>query len=97
MATFLFIRGMEPVEIDANFNLVRHRINQAITGTTQDGSKADDKTRNRPLHKLTFKTIVRDEDGDVIAFGRIAPTPDNVIGVGSDEEKDEGGPDEDAE
>ena len=85
MATFLLIRGMEPVEVEASYNLVRQRINQAVTGTDRDGVKADDKERNRPLHKISFKTA----EG-----GRIAIVPDHVIGVGSDTEKDEGGEEE---
>lgn len=85
MSTFLLIRGMEPVEVDASYNLVRHRINQALTGTNQDGSKAEDVVRNRPLHKISFKTM----EG-----GRIAIAPDAIIGVGSDTEKDEGGEEE---
>lgn len=85
MSTFLLIRGMEPVDVDASYNLVRHRVNQALTGTNQDGSKAEDVVRNRPLHKLSFRTT----EG-----GRIAIAPDYIIGVGSDTEKDEGGEEE---
>jgi hypothetical protein len=73
---------MEPVEVQESFNLVRQRINQAITGTNREGVKANDKDRNRPLHTLSFKTM----EG-----GRIAPAPEHVIGVGSDTERDEGG------
>jgi hypothetical protein len=85
MTTFLIIRGIDPVEVQESFNLVRQRVNEAVTGTQRDGSKADDKVRNRPLHKLTFKTL----DG-----GRIAPVPENILAVGSDEERDVGGEDD---
>jgi hypothetical protein len=85
MTTFLIIRGIDPVEVEESFNLVRQRVNEAVTGTQRDGSKADDKVRNRPLHKLTFKTV----DG-----GRIAPVPENILAVGSDEARDAGGEDD---
>jgi hypothetical protein len=86
VTTFLIVRGIDPIEVEESFNLVRQRVNEAITGTSRDGSKAEDKIRNRPLHKLTFKTT----DG-----GRIAPVPENILAVGSDTEKDAGGDDED--
>lgn len=85
MTTFLFVRGLDPVEVEESFNLVRQRINEVVTGTDRDGSKAEDKVRNRPLHKVTFKTA----EG-----GRIAISPENIIGVGSDEERDGGGADD---
>jgi hypothetical protein len=72
---------MEPVEVEESFNLVRQRLNQAITGTNRDGVKADDKERNRPLHKLSFKTT----EG-----GRISVAPEHLIGVGSDSDRDGG-------
>lgn len=77
--TYLFVRGLDPIELDENFNLVRSRINQALTGTNHQGEKANDKTRVRPLNVLTFKTA---------AGGRIAVSPEYVAGVGSDEAKD---------
>lgn len=86
MSTFLFIRGLDPVELEESFNMVRQRVNEVVTGTDRDGSKAEDKVRNRPLHKVTFKTV--QEDGST---GRIAVSPENIIGVGSDTEKDQGG------
>lgn len=95
MATFLIVRGMEDIELAENFNMVRSRINQALTGTNNKAEKADDKTRVRPLNKLTFKTILRDEDDeDEYTIGRIAIAPEHVIGVGSDEEKDGNSDDE---
>jgi len=76
MTTFLFLRGMEIVEVEESFNLVRQRINEVVTNTNRNGTPDED---NKPLHKLSFKTA----DG-----GRVAIAPEYVIGVGSDIEKD---------
>jgi hypothetical protein len=79
MATFLIVQGMDNVEIDENFDKVRHRINQAVTGADKSGEELDAKKAAQPLHDLTFKT----SDG-----GRIAVNPEKVIGVGSTAAKD---------
>ena len=76
MTTFLFLRGMEIVEVEESFNLVRQRINEVVTNTNRAGEPDED---NKPLHKLSFKTA----EG-----GRVAIAPEYVIGVGSDIEKD---------
>ena len=72
MATYLMVRGLEPVEIEESFNLARQRVNEVVTGTNRDGSMD---YRQRPLHKVTFKT----KDN-----GRFAPVPQHILGVGSD-------------
>lgn len=76
MATYLFIRSMEPVVVEENYNLVRQRLNEVITQTNRDGSPDES---NRPMHKVSFHTI----EG-----GRIAIVPEHIIGVGSDEHSD---------
>jgi len=76
VTTFLFLRGMEIVEVEESFNLVRQRINEVVTKTNRDGSEDKDQ---RPLHKVSFKTA----EG-----GRVAIVPEYIIGVGSDLEKD---------
>lgn len=85
MATYLFIQGMDNVEVEESYNLVRQRINRAITGIDKSGETLEPKNAAKPLHDLSFKTA----DG-----GRIAVNPDKIIGVGSDEDRDSGGEDE---
>lgn len=85
MATTLLLQGGE-IDLDENFDKVKQRINQAITGTDRNGNKATDKARARPLHTLSFKT----EDG-----GRVAINPEKVIGVVSDLPKDTARADDD--
>lgn len=83
MATFLFVQGLDPIELaeDESFNKARSRGNQSLTGTNSRAEKeTDDKRRNRPMDKLTFKTA----EG-----GRISINPEKFIGVGSDVLKDE--------
>lgn len=86
MATTLILAGAE-IELheDEQFNKVRERINQAVTGTKLDGTKEEDKKRNKPLKKLTFYTDLGDGDK-----GRIAVVPEKIIGVMSDLPKDPG-------
>lgn len=83
MSTFLFVQGLDPIELaaDESFNKARSRGNQALTGTDNKGEKSED-SRTKPMHKLSFKTA----EG-----GRIAINPEKFIGVGSDEDKDSGG------
>lgn len=76
MSTFLFVRGLEPVELEDNFNLVRQRLNEVLTGTNRDGSEDNS---NKPMQKVSFKTA----EG-----GRIAVVPEHIIGVGSDTRTD---------
>lgn len=96
MATFLFVRGMDPVELapEELFNKVRHRANRAAKLVIDyENGNLDGETKGQkfePSHLLTFKTV--DEDGNV---GRISILPEHYIGVGSDEEKDVGGGAED--
>jgi hypothetical protein len=77
VSTFLFVRGMEPIEVEESYNLVRQRLNEVVTGTNRDGTEDDSK---RPLHKVSFKTV----EG-----GRVAIVAEYLIGVGSDVQKDE--------
>lgn len=86
MATTLLLTGLE-IELHEgeHFNKVRERVNQALTGTKLDGTKEDDKKRNKPLKKLTFYTDVGDGER-----GRIAFNPEKFIGVMSDLDKDPG-------
>jgi hypothetical protein len=101
----LVIQGLQgPVELapEERFDKIRHRVNQALTGTNMDGEPADKKKRSRPLHKLSFKTVVmtideetgeevpaEDEDGNLV-IGRITFAPDSFRCLISDEEKDAG-------
>lgn len=73
MTTFLFVQGLDPVELadDESFNKARARGNQALTGTNGKG----DRDPTQPMHKLSFATA----DG-----GRISVNPEKFIGVGSD-------------
>ena len=83
VATYLFVQGLDPVELadDESFNKARSRGNQSLTGTNSRAEKeSDDKRRNRPMDKLTFKTAVG---------GRISINPEKFIGVGSDVLRDE--------
>lgn len=83
MTTFLFVQGLDPVELadDESFTKAVSRGNQSLTGTNHKAEKeTDDKRRNRPMSKLTFKTAVG---------GRISINPEKFIGVGSDVLKDE--------
>jgi hypothetical protein len=87
VATYLFVQGLDPVELadDESFNKARSRGNQSLTGTNSKAEKeSDDKRRNRPMDKLTFKTAVG---------GRISINPEKFIGVGSDVLRDEFGGD----
>jgi hypothetical protein len=79
---------MDPVEITGiEHHGAKRRIDQALTGTDAKGERAPDKVRNRPLDKLTFKTVERDEDtGEVVGFGLLSVAPEYVIGVGTDSE-----------
>lgn len=91
MTTFLFAQGLDPVELaeDESFTKAVSRGNQALTGTNHKAEKeSNDKRRNRPMNKLTFKTA----EG-----GRISINPEKFIGVGSDVLKDEFASDEDSE
>jgi len=78
MATYLFVQGLDPVQLadEESFNKARARGNQVLTGTNAEGGKDEE---NKPLHKLSFDTA----DG-----GRIAINPEKFIGVGSDQPKD---------
>lgn len=91
MSTYLLVQGMDPVELapGESFNKARARGNQALTGTNHVGDP-DPKAKKQPLHKLTFKTIIRDDEGDELAIGRISINPEKFIGVASDEERDAG-------
>jgi hypothetical protein len=83
VTTFLFVQGLDPIELadDESFNKARSRGNQSLTGTNSRAEKeSDDKRRNRPMDKLSFKTA----EG-----GRISINPEKFIGVGSDTIKDE--------
>lgn len=96
MTTFLFVQGMDPIELapGESFNKARARANQALTGTDHKGN-ADPNAKKRPMHKLTFKTVVPDADNeDDFTIGRISINPEKFIGVGSDEERDAGGGDD---
>ncbi len=86
MATFLFVQGLDPVELadSETFNKARGRGNQALTGTNSKGQK-DETVRLKPMHALSFKTA----EG-----GRISINPEKFIGVGSDTEKDSASDDE---
>ena len=77
MATYLFVQGLDPVELaeDESFNKARRRGNEALTGTNGKGES----DRSNPLHKLTFYTA----DG-----GRISVNPEKFIGCGSDSRTD---------
>lgn len=94
MATFLFVQGLDPVELaaDETFNKARQRGNDALRlridleNGNIDGEKKGQKFD--PMHKLSFKTA---------AGGRIAVNPEKYIGVGSDEPKDVAGAAEDDE
>jgi hypothetical protein len=79
VTTFLFVQGLDPVELaeDQSFNLARSRGNQALTGTNHKGEQ----DRSKPMNRLSFKTA---------AGGRIAVNPEKFIGVGSDVARDEG-------
>lgn len=73
MSTYLFVQGLDPVELaeDESFNKARSRGNQALTGTNGKGERDP----SLPMHKLTFYTA----EG-----GRISVNPEKFIGVGSD-------------
>ena len=77
MTTFLFVQGLDPVELaeEESFNKVRARGNQALTGVNGKGES----DRTNPMHKLTFFTA----EG-----GRISVNPEKFIGVGSDSRTD---------
>lgn len=85
MTTFLFVQGLDPIELapEETFNKAKSRGNQALTRTNHDGSQ--DKG-NKPMDKLTFKTV--DEDSPT-GIGRVTINPEKFIGVGSDTAKDE--------
>lgn len=87
MATTLLVQGGE-IEVDETFNFVRSRINKALKSKVD--YEADGGDKYTPAHDLSFKTA----DG-----GRIAVSPEKVIGVMSDEPKDvgSGGGDDDEE
>lgn len=83
MATFLFVQGLDPVELDESYNKVRDRGNKALKAKIDyENGSADE---YKPAHVLSFVTA----DG-----GRICINPDKFIGVGSDEAKDVGSSDD---
>lgn len=86
MATYLFVQGLDPIELseDEKFNKVRKRGNDVLKLKIDYENGAVEKYE--PLHALSFKTA----EG-----GRISIQPDKFIGVGSDEAKDTGSGDED--
>jgi hypothetical protein len=79
MATYLMVRGMEPVELAESFNFVRKRLNDV------EKAKLDYDQANieefQPYHLVSFKTA----DG-----GRFSPNYSQVLGVGSNERRDVG-------
>lgn len=86
MATFLFVQGLDPVELaeDESFNKARHRGNGALKMKLdyENGNMSGEgDEKYEPLHLLSFKTA----EG-----GRIAVQPEKFIGVGSDQAKDGG-------
>lgn len=93
MTTFLFVQGLDPVELadGESFNKARQRANQALTGTNHKG-QADPDAKKKPMDKLVFYTA--NEDGSV---GRISVNPEKFIGVGSDLQKDVGASDDEDE
>lgn len=79
MATYLLVQGMDPVELNESFNFARKRANDAAKAKLDyEQGNVDD---YQPFHTLSFKTA----EG-----GRLTVNTDKVIGVGSDEAKDEG-------
>lgn len=86
MVTLILAGANVELHEDENFNKVRSRINQALTGSNHQGEKeTNEKHRHRPLNKLTFFTDMGDGEK-----GRIAVNPEKIIGIMSDEEKDPG-------
>lgn len=87
MATYLFVQGLDPVELaeDESFNKVRHRSNKALRIKVDlENGNIDGETKGQkfdPMHLMSFKTA----EG-----GRISVNPEKFIGVGSDEAKDAG-------
>lgn len=83
MTTYLLVQGMDPVELNESFNFARKRCNDAAK------AKIDYEQGNidgyQPFHDLSFKTV--NDDG---SKGRLTVATEKVIGVGSDEAKDEG-------
>lgn len=85
MATYLFVQGLDPIELadDETFNKARHHGNSALRLKTDlEEGNIDGESQGQkydPLHQLSFATR---------AGGRIAVNPDKFIGVGSDQPKD---------
>lgn len=73
------VQGMEAVELDESFNKVRRRLNETAKAKIafENGAGED----FDPYADLSFKTA----EG-----GRISVNYEKVIGVGSDEAKDQG-------
>lgn len=94
MATYLFVQGLDPVELaeDESFNKARQRGNTALRLRIDlENGNIDGESKGQkfdPMHKLSFATA---------AGGRIAVNPEKFIGIGSDDAKDGSGTSDDEE
>lgn len=89
--TTLIVQG-GTIELDENFNLVRHRLNAAFKSVEDyrngewnaDEHKTDDNKDGipRPFHLMTFKTPP-DEDDEDSEGGRVSINLEKIIGVES--------------